>query len=129
MTLGFIEGVFNDKDVLFHSGSTMLCNTCLYLVPGVNTGIFISYTGGNHLLHSEVFQEFMYFYYPVKAEIIGAPSEGSQERVKKFTGEYQMNRRSITTDEKINSILGNGKGLLTGYSSGSLPDELLLEVL
>lgn len=27
MTLGFMEGVFNDKDVLFHGGSTMLYNT------------------------------------------------------------------------------------------------------
>jgi len=108
MTLGFMEGVFNDKDVLFHSGSTMLYNTCLYLVPEINTGIFISYSGGNHILHSEVFQEFMDYYYPIKAQIMGAPIEGSKERTKKFTGEYQMNRRSITTDEKINSILGGG---------------------
>lgn len=108
MTLGFMEGVFNDKNVLFHSGGTMLYNTCLYLVPEDNTGIFISYSGGNHLLHSEVFQEYMDFYYPINAETKGVPGEGSKERAKKFIGEYQMNRRSITTDEKINSILGGG---------------------
>lgn len=108
MALGFIQGVFNDKDVLFHSGGTMLYNTGLYLVPEVNTGIFISCSGGSHLLHSEVFQEFMDFYYPVKAQIEGTPGEGSKERAKKFAGEYQMNRKSITTDEKINSILGGG---------------------
>jgi len=106
MTLGFMEGVFNDKDVLFHSGGTMLYNTGLYLAPEVDTGIFISCSGGNHLLHSEIFQEFMDFYYPVNAEIKGVPGAGSKERAKKYTGEYQMNRRSITTDEKINSILG-----------------------
>lgn len=108
MTLGFMEGDFNDKHVLFHSGSTMLYNTCLYLIPEVNTGIFISYSGGNHLIHSEVFQEFMDYYYPINAQTKGVPSEGSKERAKKFIGEYQMNRRSITTDEKINSILGGG---------------------
>jgi len=108
MTLGFMEGVFNDKNVLFHGGGTMLYNTCLYLIPEVNTGIFISYSGGNHLLHSEVFQEFMDFYYPIDAQTKGVPGEGSKERAKKLTGEYQMNRRSITTDEKINSILGGG---------------------
>jgi len=108
MTLGFMKGIFNDRDVLFHSGSTMLFNTGLFLVPEVNTGIFISDSGGNHLLHSEVFQEFMDFYYPIKAQIKGVPGEGSKERAKKFSGEYQMNRRSITTDEKINSILGGG---------------------
>ncbi len=31
MTLGFMEGAFNDKEVLFHGGSTMLYNTGLYL--------------------------------------------------------------------------------------------------
>ena len=108
MTLGFMEGIFNDKRVLFHGGGTMLYSTGLYLVPEVNTGIFISYSGGNHLLHSEVFQEFMDYYYPIKAQIKEVPSEGSEERAKKFKGEYQMNRKSITTDEKINSILGGG---------------------
>lgn len=108
MALGFMEGVFNNKDVLFHSGGTMLYNTGLYLVPEENTGVFISCSGGSHLLHSEVFQEFMDFYHPVKAQIMGVPGEGSLERAKIFTGEYQMNRRSITTDEKINSILGGG---------------------
>ncbi|MDD4347383.1 MAG: serine hydrolase, partial [Desulfitobacteriaceae bacterium] len=108
MTLGFMEGVFNDKNVLFHGGSTMLYNTGLYLVPEVNTGIFISCSGGNHLLHSEVFQEFMDFYYPIKAQIKGAPGEGSKERAKEFTGEYQMNRRSVTTDDKIAGILAGG---------------------
>ncbi len=108
MTLGFMEGVFNDKEVLFHGGSTMLYNTGLYLVPEMNTGIFISYSGGNHLIHSEVFQEFMNFYYPAKAEIAGVPGEGSQERAKKYIGEYQMNRRNVTTDEKIASILAGG---------------------
>lgn len=108
MTLGFMEGVFNDKEVLFHGGSTMLYNAGLYLVPEVNTGIFISYSGGNLLLHSEVFQEFMDFYYPIKAEIKGVPDEGSRERANKFIGEYQMNRRSVTTDEKIVGILAGG---------------------
>lgn len=109
MTLGFMEGVFNDKYVLFHNGGTMLYNTCLYLLPEVETGIFISYSGGNHLLHSEVFQEFLDFYYPISAQAtVGVPSEGSKERSKKFVGEYQMNRRSLNTDEKINSILGGG---------------------
>ena len=108
MTLGFMEGVFNDQEVLFHSGSTMLYNTGLYLMPEENTGIFISYSGGNHLLHSEVFQEFMDSYYPVKAQITGVPGAGSRERAEYFTGEYQMNRKSVTTDEKIVSILSGG---------------------
>lgn len=108
MTLGFMEGVFNEKEVLFHGGSTMLYNTGLYLLPEVNTGIFISYSGGNHLLHSEVFQEYMDSYYPINAPVKAVPGEGSRERAKKFIGEYQMNRKSVTTDDKIASILAGG---------------------
>ncbi len=108
MTLGFMEGVFNDKAVIFHGGSTMLYNSSLYLIPEVNTGIFIAYSGGNHLLHSEVFQDFMDFCYPVNAQTTGTPGAGSRERAEKYTGEYQMNRRSVTTDEKIAGILAGG---------------------
>lgn len=108
MTLGFMEGVFNEKEVLFHGGSTMLYNTGLYLVPEVNTGVFISYSGGNHLLHSEVFQEFMDYYYPINAPVKAVPGEGSRERAEKFIGEYQMNRKTVTTDDKIVSILAGG---------------------
>ncbi len=108
MTLGFIEGVFNNQEVLFHGGSTMLYNTGLYLIPEVNMGIFISYSGGNHLLHSEVFQEFLDYCYPTAAQIMGVPGEGSRERAQKFTGEYQMNRKSVTTDNKIAGILAGG---------------------
>ncbi len=108
MTLGFMEGIFNDRQVLFHGGSTMLYNTGLYLVPEANTGIFISYSGGNHLLHSEVFQEFMNLYYPVEAPVQAVPGPGSRERAQDFAGEYQMNRKSVTTDEKIAALLAGG---------------------
>ncbi|HNX29050.1 MAG TPA: serine hydrolase domain-containing protein [Syntrophomonadaceae bacterium] len=108
MTLGFMEGVFNGQEVLFHGGSTMLYNSGLYLIPEENTGIFISCSGGNHLLHTEIFQEFLDLYYPITATIKAVPGEGSRERAEGFTGEYQMNRKSVTTEEKILSILAGG---------------------
>ncbi len=108
MTLGFMEGVFNDKRLLFHGGGTMLFSTGLYLIPEENVGIFISYSGGSNILHSEVFQGFMDKFYPVNAVKTAVPSEGSRSRAEKFVGEYQQNRKSVTTDEKINSILGGG---------------------
>ena len=108
MTLGFMEGVFNDRRVLFHGGSTMLYNTGLYLIPEANTGIFISYSGGNHLLHSEVFQEFMNLYYPVEAADKPVPGPGSLARARDYAGEYQMNRKSVTTNQKITALLAGG---------------------
>ncbi|OEH86394.1 serine hydrolase [Desulfuribacillus stibiiarsenatis] len=104
MTLGFMEGAFNEKKVIFHGGGTMLYSTGLYLVPEENVGIFISYSGANHFLHSEVFQDFLDIYYPIKAQLKQLPPEGSLNRAKKFIGEYQMNRRSITTSEKSTSL-------------------------
>ena len=104
MTLGFMEGIFNNHRVIFHGGDTLLYSTGLYLLPQEDMGIFISYSGGNHLLHAEIFQELMDYYYPSVTSVRNSPLSGSKERSKKFTGEYQMNRRSITTDEKSSSL-------------------------
>ncbi|MDF2546308.1 MAG: penicillin-binding protein beta-lactamase class [Anaerosolibacter sp.] len=104
MTLGFMEGIFNNQGVIFHGGGTMLYSTGLYLLPEEDIGIFMSYSGGNHLLHSEIFQEFMDYYYPAEVPLKNLPHNDSKERAKKFIGEYQMNRRSITTDEKSGSL-------------------------
>lgn len=120
MALGFMEGIFNNKRVLLHGGGTMLFSTGLYLVPEENTGIFISYCGGGNLLYSEVFQEFMDKYYPVKAEKSAVTGNGGSERSKKFIGEYQQNRKSVTTDEKIISILGGGSINISMDKNGDL---------
>ncbi len=108
MTLGFMEGRFNGRQVLFHGGSTMLFNTGLYLIPEANTGIFISYSGGSHLLHSEVFQEFMDHFHPAAAAVQPVAGAGSTERAAVYNGEYQMNRKNVTSDQKITNILAGG---------------------
>ncbi len=104
MTLGFMEGSFNGKRTVFHGGGTMLYSTGLYLIPEENIGIFMTYSGESHLIHSEVFQEFMDYYYPASklSEVISGV--GSKKNAIKYKGEYQMNRKSLTTAEKSNSL-------------------------
>jgi CubicO group peptidase (beta-lactamase class C family) len=104
MTLGFMHGKFNDLNVLFHGGSTLLFDTGLYLLPEVDTGLFITYSGANHLVHTTLFQSFLQRYYPSSSSTAPAPSEGMAERSARFSGEYHQNTRSFTTEESFNSL-------------------------
>jgi hypothetical protein len=104
MTLGFMQGKFNDLNVLFHGGSTMLFDTGLYLLPEVDTGLFITYSGASHLVHTTLFQSFLDRYYPSSFSPAPAPAEGTAERSARFSGEYHQNMRSFTTEESFNSL-------------------------
>lgn len=105
MTLGFMDGAFNGQRVLFHGGSTMIFDTGLYLLPEENIGIFITYSGANHLVHTSLFQHFMDRYYPAPETPVLAPAEGRLERARQFAGEYHQNTRSFTTAEKFTSLV------------------------
>jgi CubicO group peptidase (beta-lactamase class C family) len=104
MTLGFMQGKFNDLNVLFHGGSTMLFDTGLYLLPEVDTGLFITYSGASHLVHTTLLQSFLDRYYPSSFSPAPAPAEGTAERSARFSGEYHQNMRSFTTEESFNSL-------------------------
>ena len=104
MTLGFIEKSSNNERVLFHGGSTTLFDTGLYLLPDKNTGLFISYSGSNYLVHTEIFQAFMDRYFPLEQTATPVPLEGVTYDSKKFAGEYHQNRKSFTTSESMVSL-------------------------
>lgn len=103
MTLGFIETDMNGQRVLMHGGSTMLFNSMFYILPDEKFGIFMSYSGGNHLLHNEVLHELMNAFYP-QEEVFIPSNKVSVERHKKYAGEYHQNRKSETTEEKFTSL-------------------------
>ncbi|CAM3637516.1 serine hydrolase [Brevibacillus invocatus] len=104
MAHGFMEGTFHDQRTLFHSGSTMLFDTGLYLLPDENRGLFISYSGGSYLAHLEIFQAFMDRYYPAEKLLPPLPPEGALERSRSYIGEYHQNRKSFTTPESVLSL-------------------------
>lgn len=104
MALGFMHGAYNGRPTLFHGGSTMLFDSGLYLLPEENTGIFITYSGANHLLHSRIFQSFMDHYYPAPQASAPAVPAGMRARSLPFAGEYHQNTRSFTTAEAFTSL-------------------------
>jgi len=105
MTLGFIEATINGEHVLYHGGSLPLSSSGIYLIPGRDVGLFVSFSGGvDFLAPGELFQNFMDKYYPGVVPQITPPT-GSRERSKRFAGEYHINRRSFTTDESLLSLL------------------------
>ena len=108
MAHGFIEGTFNGRRTLFHPGGTMLFDTACYLLPQEEVGFFMSHSGGNYLVNIEVFQAFMDRYFPDHDVLtVPEPAAGAADRSRVFAGEYQQNRRSFTTSDKI-------LGLITG---------------
>jgi len=105
MGLGFIEGNFNEQRTLFHGGGTMLYNSALYLLPDKDIGIFITYSGGNHYVHNEVFKQFLDEFFPVKEPAAIKSPDGAEERASHYVGEYHQNRKSFTTSEKFVSLM------------------------
>ena len=105
MGLGFIEGEFNEKRTLFHGGGTLMYNTAFYLLPDEDIGVFLTYSGGDHFLHNEVWQHFLDdFFQEEEGTELESPS-GAKERANQYTGEYHQNRKSVTTSEKIVSLM------------------------
>jgi Beta-lactamase class C and other penicillin binding proteins len=104
MAHGFIEGKFNERRVLLHPGSTMLYHTALYLLPEEQAGLFITHSGGTFHSNIEAFQAFMDRYFPSGGEESLLPSEGMRERSEEYAGEYQQNRKSWTTSDKMLSL-------------------------
>lgn len=102
MAYGFIEGEYNGQRILSHSGSTMMFDTGLYLLPEEQVGIFISYSGGQYFVHQSMFKAFLDHYYPYFSEQVErTPPKGTKERSKQYVGEYHQNRKNFTTDEKF----------------------------
>ncbi len=99
---GFIETTVNGQRILAHGGGSLLFNTELYLLPEKEVGVFIAHSGGNHLVHNEVFQAFMDRFFPSDGTQMpsSSPSAVMLERSREFAGEYHQNRRSFTTSDK-----------------------------
>ncbi len=98
MAHGFIEGTVNGRRILAHGGGTMLFNTDLYLLPEEEVGVFVGHSGGNHLVHNEVFQAFMDRFFPADGadvQLPSPPASGRFDRASEFVGEYHQNRRSF----------------------------------
>ena len=113
MAHGFMEGNFNGQQVVFHGGSTTLFDAGLYLLPESGAGIFIVYSGGSFLAHTEIFQALMDWAFPFSEDLQPGMPEGLTVMPEALTssmtsaprGEYQQSRRVETTPDKLINII------------------------
>ena len=102
MDLGFYELRLNGLHVISHSGSDVLFNTALYLVPEKQTGIFISYSGGDGGAAAEgLSKAFFDRYFPVKEVKLPPVSTDTKDALKKYGGSYRFTRRNNTDIDKF----------------------------
>ncbi len=127
---GWMEATVNGERVLFHGGGTLLFDTGLYLLPERDTGVFVSYSGGDFRQHARFFQAFLDAFYPAPASeaALQLPGPDAVERARALAGEYHQNRRSVTSSEKLVGLM-MGPLLIEAEEQGDLRVHHLDEVL
>jgi len=99
MALGFYEQNRNGYRIISHGGDTVYFHSDLYLIPDVQTGLFMSYNSagkGEVDPRSAVFEKFMDRYFPDSASPQVTLASAARD-AKKVTGHYLSSRRSETT--------------------------------
>lgn len=104
MTLGFSEYYLNQERILFHGGSTFAYNTGLYLLPQHDIGIFVSYSTSSVFEPIQFIHDFMNHYFPTSTPTPSQSPEAAK-RSQQFIGQYVVNRKDLTGDEKSMALL------------------------
>jgi CubicO group peptidase (beta-lactamase class C family) len=106
MGYGYFRDHRNGRDIVSHGGDTILFHTGLFLLPGENAGLFVSYnSAGGSQARVELLKAFMDRYYPAPEPEPISPPADVQSRIKAYTGEYHMARANYTTMEKMLRLL------------------------
>jgi CubicO group peptidase (beta-lactamase class C family) len=117
---GFWERKLNGLTILEHGGDIKCFHTNMSLIPEKNAGFFLSFNCGttSSLTAAEAFQAFLNRYYPAPSLPDIKPNPDSLAHLQKYTGVYEMNRRSFTKFPKL-------VGLLTPVKMVAAPDGAL----
>jgi CubicO group peptidase (beta-lactamase class C family) len=105
--LGFYEQSSHGLRIIGHGGDTQWFHTDLALIPSERLGVFVSYntnTGGE-LSFGTFLTQFLDHYYPVPATAVTLPATAIAD-AERVAGEYQFNRRSYTTFQKVVALAG-----------------------
>jgi len=114
MTYGYKEFKANGHQVIFHGGSSSVFDAGFYLIPELDLGLFLAYSGGTYAGHGHVFRAFLEHFFPEEDDgaelqamagtlspVSGAPVVGD------LTGEYFQSRTIATgSDRMLNLIMG-----------------------
>lgn len=106
MDLGFYELNMNGLRVISHGGSDELFNTEVYLVPGKQIGIFVSYSGGDGGAAARgLAQAFFDRYFPMQEVKLSPASVVLEKSLQKYVGSYQFTRRNHSDIDKFFNFL------------------------
>ncbi|MBK5280158.1 MAG: beta-lactamase family protein [Bacteroidia bacterium] len=109
MRYGFMDMSQNGEEVIGHGGDTFWFHSNMALLPKHKVGLFISFNsekGGG--TYSEVLEAFMDRYFPEKNPL--KPSIVlSSDYLKKFAGEYRVNRFAYNDLTKVASWFGRAQ--------------------
>jgi len=117
---GFWERKLNGLTILEHGGDIKCFHTIMSLIPERNAGFFLSFNCGtsSSLTAAEAFQAFLNRYYPAPSLPDIKPNPEFKSHLQKYTGVYEMNRRSFTKFPKLVTLLTPVKMVAT--SDGAL---------
>jgi CubicO group peptidase (beta-lactamase class C family) len=120
--LGFYEKHLNGYRIIGHGGNTRWFHSDLNLLPEQKLGLFVSYNSASTLpivARDELLAAFMNRYYPAYLPQLHAPPDFARTAAR-YTGDYLLNRRSYTKNEKATGLLA------TPLSVTSTADNALL---
>jgi len=102
MAHGFIEMNYNGYRMITHGGDTFLFHSGLYLIPELNTGLFISYNGRDAAVARDLLiKSFMDRYFPDKNTNTVLSENSNFIKPELIEGKYIINRVNHTTYESI----------------------------
>ena len=114
MAHGYKEFSANGYRIIFHGGSSSVFDAGFYLIPDLDLGLFIAYSGGTYSGHRQVLRALIEHFLPVKDEELEmqlladtlSPVPGVPA-IADLTGEYFQSRTMVTgPDRLLNLIMG-----------------------
>jgi CubicO group peptidase (beta-lactamase class C family) len=105
MAHGLMVSEINGYQMVQHSGSSSVFDAGFYLLPGLDIGVFIVYSGGDYAGHIGVFRDFMDEFFPMHDKEAKVITPLSKPDVSKLKGEYHQSRKDITGSNRILNLL------------------------
>jgi CubicO group peptidase (beta-lactamase class C family) len=105
MSYGLMVSELNGYGVVQHGGSSSVFDAGFYLVPELNIGLFVVYSGGDYAGHIGVFRDFMNEFFAGKEPVKESISPLSTPEIISLKGEYHQSRKDITGSNRIVNLL------------------------
>lgn len=122
MCYGFAELPHDYLTIIGHGGDMIFYHSLMALIPEENLGIFISFNSIDSVPAPHIFlQNFLYRFFPPSTKEPITPLDGYEDRVKKYTGFYDVTRKPYSTiDKVIHYVYGEQTYKITANSDGTL---------